>query len=682
MPNASVHSRCPPLLAIAILPLLLSQTGCSDSSSSSSSSSPPAGNTPPEVMTGTFVDSAVSGLDYQGTDTPAGLTDEQGQFNYRSGESISFSIGDLSLGSAPGAEVLTPLSVTTGATSAQDREVTNKLILLQTLDADGDSNNGIQISDAIRAEVSFNANIINFAQPPDDFRSSLEPIIQALNEASAFTDADPRPRRVISSADALAHFERSTSPRIEVTTTGGTLRGFEANATTWQFLGVPYARPPLGELRWQPPQKPEPWTGVRDAVGWADQSAQDPTLQAVNKGGMSEDSLYLNVTAPKDAENLPVMVWFHGGSFAILSANSEQYNNPDSLTSKGVVLVTVNHRLGPFGYIAHPLLTKESEYGGSGNYGQMDLVMALEWVRDNIQAFGGNPGNVTLFGQSGGGGKTYSLMNSPQAVGLFHKAIVQSGSSPLDESSGPEDSLAVSEEIGQALFERTGVTTLEEARALPWTAFTQADQENQIPRQTYRPNADNYYQPKTYYQNVLDGTPSDVPLMSGVTLGDYPELKAALPIWLNQRSEHYQSNQYVYVFSRVPNGWRDMGLESCHGCELPYLFNHPVGMVQNFQLGLVLTPEGTRPQVPDLNGNGVTGSEGDISDVFASMQWGPDDDAITDLTMTMWTNFAKTGDPSTETFTWPTYTIFNDTFVEIGPDTSATVETGLAETIK
>lgn len=118
---------------------------------------------------------------------------------------------------------------------------------------------------------------------------------------------------------------------------------------------------------------------MREAVGWADQSAQDPTLQAVNKGGMSEDSLYLNITAPKEAEGLPVMVWFHGGSFAILSANSSQYNNPDSLTKKGVVLVTVNHRLGPFGYIAHPLLTAESGYGGSGNYGQMDLVMALEW---------------------------------------------------------------------------------------------------------------------------------------------------------------------------------------------------------------------------------------------------------------------------------------------------------------
>ncbi|MEB3736413.1 carboxylesterase family protein [Halopseudomonas pachastrellae] len=157
------------------------------------------------------------------------------------------------------------------------------------------------------------------------------------------------------------------------------------------------------------------------------------------------------------------------------------------MTEKDVVLVTVNHRLGPFGYIAHPLLTAESGYNGSGNYGQMDLVMALQWVQDNIAAFGGDPGNVTIFGQSGGGGKVYSLMNSPQAIGLFHKAIVQSGFAPLDTTGEPGDSLAESEAIGAALFARAGVESLEEARALPWTAFAKADLDNSIPRQTYRP---------------------------------------------------------------------------------------------------------------------------------------------------------------------------------------------------
>lgn len=669
------------LLSLALAPLVLSVSGCfSGSSSSSRDDSPSAPGA--QVRTGVFVDSPVAGLDYRGNETPAGTTDAEGRFQYREGETISFSIGNLALGSATGAEVVTPLDVVSGAADMQDQRVLNMLVMLQTLDADGDLNNGIQLTEAIRAEVSASAGSLVFDQPTASFRESLDPIVQTLEEEGAFTDLDPRARRIVSSGDALEHFMRSTGERIEVTTTAGALRGFAADEQTWQFLGIPYAKPPVGDLRWRPPVAAEPWTGVREAVSWGDQAAQDQSLEAINNGGMSEDSLYLNVSAPRDADGLPVMVWFHGGSFSILSGNSDMYNNPDSLTRKDVVLVTVNHRLGPFGYIGHPLLSEESGYGGSGNYGQMDLVMALEWVRDNIQAFGGDPGNVTIFGQSGGGGKVYSLMNSPLASGLFHKAIVMAGSSPLDPNSQPEDSLRVSEGIGSDLFDRVGVSTLEEARALPWTAFTDADRRNGIPRETYRPNADFYYQPKTSYQNVLDGMPSDVPLMAGVTSGDYPTLRNALPIWLTQRTSLYQSEQFIYRFSRVPDGWAELGLRSCHGCELPYLFNYPAGMVSNFQLGLVLTPDGRRPQIDDLNGNGVSGTQGDPDDIFRSMRYGAEDEAVADLMMTMFSNFARTGNPSTANFSWPAYTLGNDTYVNIGPDASATVETGLEEGLR
>jgi para-nitrobenzyl esterase len=672
MTHPKRYGARPAWLTAAVTPLLLALAACGGDSDSDH-----GGSTGPTSRTGTFVDSPVAGLNYAGTESAAGVTNDAGQFQYQDGETLNFSIGELTLGSAEGAGQLTPLTITEGADTAEDNRVSNKLVLLQTLDQDGDLNNGIQISEAIGALVSENAAGMDFDQPTESFRASLAPLMTALETSELFTDTDPRPRQVREAADALAHFGRSTGARAVVRTTGGELRGFEANDTTWQFLGIPYAKPPLGELRWRPPVAPEPWSGVRDAVEWADQSAQDRALESINEGGMSEDSLYLNVTTPKDADNLPVMVWFHGGSFAILSANSAQYNNPDGLTNKGVVLVTVNHRLGPFGYIAHPELSEESGYGGSGNYGQMDLVMALEWVRDNIAAFGGNPDNVTIFGQSGGGGKTYSLMNSPQASGLFHKAIVISGFAPMDTDSVPADSLAESEAIGSALFDRVGVDSLEEARQLPWTAFTDADAENNIPRQTYRPNADYYYQPKTYYQNVLDGMPSDVPLMAGVTAGDYTSLRGALPVWLEQRSQDYQSDQYVYKFTRVPEGWEALGLQSCHGCELPYLFNHPTGLVQNFLLGLVLTPEGTRPEIGDLNGNGVTGSAGDPQDIFLSMQYGADDATVSELMMTMWTHFAKTGDPSPSSLQWPAYTEANDTYLEIRQDTEASVETGV-----
>ncbi|MGY4827785.1 carboxylesterase/lipase family protein [Sphaerotilaceae bacterium SBD11-9] len=634
------------------------------------------------TLTGTFVDSPVAGLNVQGAIGGARVTDAAGQFSYTEGESLTFSIGNLVLGSGTAAAVLTPLSITSGATAATDVRVNNQLILLQTLDADGDLNNGIQITDAIRTLVSGNAAAINFNQSTTAFRSSLAPLLSALNAANVFSDLDPRPRSARTATAALEHFARSTSARHVVATTGGQLSGFEANASTWQYLGIPYGRPPVGELRWRAPQAAQPWSGVRHAVGWRDQSAQNPALEAIGEGGMSEDSLYLHVTAPKNASNLPVMVWFHGGAFAILTSNSKQYNNADSLTAKGVVLVTVNHRLGPFGYLSHPLLTAESGYNGSGNYGQMDLVLALQWVRDNIAAFGGNPGNVTLFGQSGGGGKTYSLMNSPQAAGLFHKAVVQSGASPIPNTGTPAASLAANEAIGTAMFNRLGVTTLAQARALPWTAIVQSDVDAGIPREIYRPNVDYRYLTKTYQQNVADGMPSDVPLMVGVTSGDYSTLRSALPVFMTQRTPSYQSPQYVYKFSRVPDGWTALGLLSGHGGELPYLFNFAMGNVSNYSLNLVLLPNGTKPPIGDLNGNGVTGTAGDAADVYASMQWGAADVSTADLLMTMWTNFAKTGNPSTTSVNWPAYTVANDSFIEVGPTPTATVRTGLAAAVQ
>jgi para-nitrobenzyl esterase len=643
-------------------------------------------NATPTVLTGTFVDSPVAGLDYVGTATAAGTTTANGQFNYRAGERITFSIGNLALGAADGATVVTPLSATSGAAAATDQRVNNKLILLQTLDADGDLNNGIQITPAIRTVVSAQAASINFDQATTAFRTSLAPLLTALNTANVFSDLDPRNRSARTATAALEHFTRSTSPRHVVTVAQGQLSGYEANATTWQYLGVPYARPPVGDLRWRAPVAPQAWTGVRHAVGWSDQAAQDFRMESNGEGGMSEDSLYLNITAPKNAANLPVMVWFHGGSFAILTSNSKLYNNANGITGKDVVLVTVNHRLGIFGYLAHPLLSAESGYNGSGNYGQMDLVKALEWVRDNIAQFGGNPGNVTIFGQSGGGGKTYALMNSPSAQGLFHKAIVQSGASPTTPLANTSDatrnaaraaSLATGHAIGNAVFTRTGATTLAQARALPWTAFVQADLDNGIPRETYRPNVDYNYLPKSYAENLVDGLPNPVPVMVGVTDGDYTTLRSALPTFLAQFAPAYPPNKFVYKFTRVPVGWSALGLRSCHGCELPYLFNYPMGLASNYALNLVLLPDGTKPPIGDLNGNGVTGTAGDLADVYASLQWGADDVATADKTMTLWTNFAKTGNPSLTGQVWTPYTTANDTYLEVDQATTTTIRTGV-----
>ncbi len=648
------------ILAVALSSVLLPLTGCNSSSSSSSDS---------DMLTGTFIDSAVSGLDYAGTDTQAGVTDEDGRFHYVEGETLTFSIGDLELGAATGAEILTPLSITEGAGSAADRRVNNKLILLQTLDADGNLNNGIQLTETIRAEVSANAGDIDFDQPTSDFRSGLEPLVTALEEAGAFSDPDPRPRAIATASDALEHFERSTGERIVVETLSGKLRGFAANEETWQFLGIPYAQPPLGDLRWRPPVPMEPWTGVRDAVAWSDQAAQNPGLERFGEGGMSEDSLYLNVTAPKDASDLPVMVWFHGGGFTALTSNTKPFNNPEALASKGVVQISVNHRLGPFGYIAHPELSAESGYGGSGNYGQMDLIAALEWVQDNIEAFGGDPNNVTIFGESGGGRKVLSLMASPQAAGLFHKAISQSGTLYPDTRS-----LEVAEGIGSDLQSQLNAGSLEEMRQRSWLEVVSA-------AATLSPytNVDNSYLPHTERVLFESGNQNDVPFMFVINTNDTPDpIQTVLEVfpWMAPLSA---SNHYATLFSHQPAGWRARGVEAYHAAELAYVFNMPQSVVTHYLLGLVIDPAtGESLEIGDLNGNGITGSQGDPEDIMISAGFDETDDVVIDRMLTIWTNFARTGNPSIPgEIEYPTYDESAQMYVELSAE--AEVKTYLSD---
>ncbi|MFA5677575.1 MAG: carboxylesterase family protein [Pseudomonas sp.] len=651
--------RYPAMLAVSFSALALTLSGCFSGSSSSSGS---------RSHTGTFIDSAVTGLDYQGEHTDAALTDEQGQFRYRSNETIHFSIGDLALGSAVGAEVLTPLSITDGADSAQDQRVTNRLILLQSLDADGDLNNGIQITDAIREEVSLRATDIDFDQPTAGFRTSLTPLMEALETAGVFTDSDPRARTVASADDALEHFSRSTAERRVVDTTHGKLRGYAADADTWQFLGIPYAKPPLGDLRWRAPVAPEAWSGTREAIAWSDQAAQNPGLARFGEGGMSEDSLYLNVTAPRDADGLPVMVWFHGGGFTSLTSNTKPFNNPEALASKGVVQVSVNQRLGPFGYIAHPDLSAESGYNGSGNYGQMDLIAALEWVQDNIAAFGGDPDNVTLFGESGGGRKVLSLMASPKAAGLFHRAISQSGTLHPDTRT-----LSSAEAIGTQLQQNLNAGSLAEMRERSWLEVVQA-------AATLVPytNIDNHYLPYSEREAFESSAQNDVPFMFLITTNDTEEPIATVLDVFPWMADESSAPHYAMHFSQQPSGWRERGVTAYHGSELAYLFNMPRSVITHYQLGLVIDPAtGRSLQISDLNGNGVSGSQGDTDDIYTSASFDETDDAVIERFMTMWTNFARTGDPSIPgVLEFPMYDSQAQRYVEL--DTEATVKTDIS----
>ena len=225
----------------------------------------------------------------------------------------------------------------------------------------------------------------------------------------------------------------------QVSTEHGMLEGAwsQADASIGVFRGIPYAQPPVGDLRWRAPQDLTSWTGVRQATTfgaacWQSYS-DDAFVWSRGEFPRSEDCLHLNIWQPEKADaTAPVMVWFHGGAHTGGFAHVELFDGTE-LARQGVVVVTVNYRLGPWGFLAHPALAEESEHNSTGNYGLMDKIAALKWVQKNIQGFGGNPDNVTLFGQSAGSSSVCALMASPLASGLFDKAIGQSAACLVKE---------------------------------------------------------------------------------------------------------------------------------------------------------------------------------------------------------------------------------------------------------
>src|SRR5215467_13331979 len=211
-------------------------------------------------------------------------------------------------------------------------------------------------------------------------------------------------------------------------TANGPVRGL-ANGAVNEFRGIPYAAPPVGALRWQPPQPAASWSGVRDATQFAPHCAQ--SASPFGQATTSEDCLYLNVSTPSRGHGpLPVMVWIHGG--ALVTGESNDYD-PTQLVADGAIVVTINYRLGALGFLAHPALVGAG--GSSGDYGLMDQQAALRWVQRNISRFNGDPSNVTIFGESAGGLSVLSQLVSPGAHGLFDRAIVESGAYALNTTS-------------------------------------------------------------------------------------------------------------------------------------------------------------------------------------------------------------------------------------------------------
>ncbi len=451
--------------------------------------------------------------------------------------------------------------------------------------------------------------------------------------------------------------QTSSSPTVSIT--GGQIRGVVLADGRANFLGIPYAQPPVGNLRWHEPVPPKPWTEVRDASTFGAPCAQ-AVLGDWNRRDAEtskEDCLFLNVITPAWPVKtpLPVMVWLHGGGNAGGTASSALYKD-GTLVDHGIVLVTVNYRLGIFGFFSHPALTGESPHHASGNYGLMDQIAALHWVQDNIAKFGGDPTNVTLFGQSAGAQDTSLLLTSPLAKGLFHHAIAESGSA----ISPPVPPLAEAEQAGEkfaaALKAPAGDAGLKSLRELSVGELLD-DQQKQRP--ALGPNVDGWVIPRSPVEIFAAGQEAAVPLLIGSTARefDFPATPEELRSRIQERAGTLApqvlklygladggtgtpdplygpvSNQIsADVFFRCPVSTEAAWHNAAHHPTYEYQLEHAIpgqeasGAVHSADLPYVF---------------GYYPKSGNISGAFGDL-----DHKLADLMESYWTNFARTGDPN------------------------------------
>lgn len=448
----------------------------------------------------------------------------------------------------------------------------------------------------------------------------------------------------------------------QVKVTGGWIQG-EVTEDLTIYKGIPFAAPPVGELRWKAPQPVQPWEGIKETVEFG-----PGPIQGFGKSdAFSEDCLYLNVWTPAKSpkEKLPVLVWIYGGGF---SMGNSAGNDGSELARKGVVLVSMNYRVGQMGFFAHPELSAENPEGVSGNYGILDQIAALEWIQENIAAFGGDPEKVTIFGESAGGISVSMLCASPLAKGLFRGAISQSGGSfgPVEERSYPGEnmtSLDIAEKQGAKLAERLGAESIADLRAMepdklgggfalaggPW------------------PIVDGYVIPDDQYKLYEAGKFNDVDVLIGYNSDE----GASFSFGSNDAAAHRASVEERYgpfaeellkaypvdgpVVTKTGRdlardasfGWHTWSwarLQSEKGNSKVYMYyfdQHPE------------YPEGS-PQY----GNGSPHGQ-DVDFVFKTLKKEDTDTdyELSDIMATYWTNFAKYGDPNGEGLPeWPEFT--------------------------
>ena len=444
------------------------------------------------------------------------------------------------------------------------------------------------------------------------------------------------------------------------------------------YLGIPFAAPPVGDLRWRPPAPVQPWNGIREAKAFSAAPPQPPSGPTVPS--MSEDCLYLNVWTPAKSagEKLPVMVFFYGGAFTqVAPLDTIAIYNGTTLAKKGVIVVTTNYRLGALGFLAHPELDKESPNNTSGNYGILDQDAALQWVQRNIGAFGGDPSRVTIFGQSAGGESVLVHLVSPMSTGLFSQAIVESG--PF-WANGPTidnvHSKADAEQIGQdfaqslgypgpdAIRQMRNVSAGEIVNASPWPASSW----NRTHTLKFEPTVDGWLLPDSVDALFALHRENPVPFMIGTNANDGTTLSAGANMTVPEYVTFirtYFGNDADAVLAKYPaNSTQEVQLRLAQ-----IMTRYDFADAAKFAAGSMSTisPETYLYRfsyvLPGQPNGAFHGSETLLLFGVPGVKADP---AVADNLVDLWTRFAKTGDPNGNmNVTWPRFTQTGDRYLDI-----------------
>jgi para-nitrobenzyl esterase len=369
-----------------------------------------------------------------------------------------------------------------------------------------------------------------------------------------------------------------------LTVEGGQLTGVQtATKGIIAYKGIPFAAPPVGDLRWKEPQPVVPWEGVKVADSYGDAASQttwDPDSfygrewRASGSVPFTEDCLYLNVWTPaagKTGKKLPVAMWIHGGGYREGFAYEPEMDGGEDWASRGVILVQVTYRLGSMGFFSHPLLSAESPHGVSGNYGLLDQYTALKWIHNNIEQFGGDPDNITIFGQSAGAGSVQSLCASPLSRVLISHAISMSGGGLSDAR--PGILLDTAQMSNKRMMDYFKKTTLDEMRALSFEELRQMSGDYMAAtknRVMWSPVVDGYFLTGSFSDVARANEIADIPYMFGYTANDMSDATKAIKDFCALRAEKSSKPAYAYLFARQLPG-DDNG--AWHSSDLWYVFH-------------------------------------------------------------------------------------------------------------